>query len=69
MSQQTVLDLLKELDRPSSVDDIFDLAKRTNVKKALDRVKIRDSLILLSRKGIVKEANGLWTITHDAYTK
>jgi len=65
MSQQVVFNLLKRLNRPSDVDEIFNLAKEENLKGARDRVKIRDSLLLLSRKGYVKKDNGKWTMVSE----
>jgi len=62
MSQQIVFDLLKELNAPSKIDDIFDLTKKKNIQSAKDRVKIRDSLILLERKGYVKHSGDEWII-------
>jgi hypothetical protein len=41
------------------------LAKKKEIKTADSRVKIRDSLILLSRKGCVKEENDKWIITGE----
>jgi hypothetical protein len=41
------------------------LAKKKEIKTADSRVKIRDSLILLSRKCCVKEENDKWIITGE----
>lgn len=59
MSQRIVYDLLKELGK-ANIDEILSLAKNKGLKQANNRLKIRDSLILLSRKGVVKEENGKW---------
>ena len=64
MSQRIVYDLLKEIGK-ADIDEIFNLAKKKNLTNAKDRVKIRDSLILLSRKGFVKEENGKWIIISE----
>jgi hypothetical protein len=59
-----VFDLLKELGK-ADVDDILNLAKKKNLKQANNRVKIRDGLILLSRKGYIKKENGKWIIVSE----
>lgn len=64
MSQQTVFELLKELGT-ANIDEIFQLAKKKKLTKVDSRIKIRDSLILLSRKGIVKEENDKWIIVSE----
>jgi hypothetical protein len=55
---------LKEL-RKGDIDEIFDLAKKKKIEGANNRVKIRDSLILLSRKGYVKKENDKWIVVHE----
>ena len=69
MSQEIVLTLLKELGSPSNIDQILSFAIEKKIEKARDRVKIRDSLILLSRKGLVKETNGTWKVTSKGREK
>ena len=64
LSQRVVFDLLKELGK-ADVDDLFSLAKKRNLKQACHRVKIKDSLIVLRRKGCIKEENGKWIIISE----
>jgi len=65
MSNQIVFDLLKELNAPSNIDDIFELAKKKKIQSARDRTKIYDSLIGLARKGYVKQIGDKWTIINE----
>ena len=61
MSQRIVYELLKELGK-ADIDEIYSLAKKKDLKQADSRVKIRDSLILLTRHGYIKQENGRWLI-------
>jgi hypothetical protein len=61
MSQRIVYNILTEL-KNATIDEIFNVIKTKKLTNANNRVKVRDSLILLSRQGVVKEANDKWCI-------
>lgn len=61
MSQRVIYELLKEIGK-ADIEEIFKKARSKKLKQPDSRVKIRDSLILLSRNGYVKQENGKWVI-------
>jgi hypothetical protein len=62
LTQKDFYELLKRASNCATVDELFDLAKRERNKKLCDRTKIRDNLIMLSRKGCVEQENEKWKI-------
>jgi hypothetical protein len=61
MSQRIVYDILKEL-KNADIDEILVVIKAKGLVNAHNRLKVRDSLILLNRQNAVKEVDGKWTI-------
>ncbi len=62
-SQQMVYDMLKELGGKATVKQLLELAKKKNYNTLRDSSKIRDRLILLSKKGVVKSNGNDWLLT------
>lgn len=61
MSQRIVYDILKEV-KEANIDEILAIIKSKGLVNANNRVKVRDSLLLLSRQKAVHESNDRWSI-------
>jgi len=60
LSQKAVLDALKSLGGQATITEITLIVKK--MQPELDKTKVRDRLIILARRGLVKQQGDLWVL-------